>query len=109
MGGVVACEKISIVFSPAGYRTVYDGARCRVISIESADGKDKTKMWVREDYGIPVRVETSASDGTKTVMEYKNLKIGKQPADTFELPAGVVITDMGEMLKNMPQMPGGKQ
>ncbi|MHB8986804.1 MAG: LolA family protein [Eubacteriales bacterium] len=89
--------------------TVYDGARCKVIQVENPGGKEKSKMWIREDYGIPVKVEITSSDGTQMVMEYKNLKIGKQPAEVFELPAGVVVTDMGDMMKNLPQMPGVKQ
>lgn len=78
----------------------------------SPDGKEQVKMWVHEEYGIPLRVEVTEADGSKSVLEYKNLKVGPQPADTFKLPAGVQVTDMGEMMKNMPQipkMPGGQQ
>jgi hypothetical protein len=42
-------------------------------------------------------------------MEYKNLKVGPQPPDAFKLPTGVKITDMNEMMKQMPQIPGGQQ
>jgi Outer membrane lipoprotein-sorting protein len=74
--------------------TMYDGVKCKVMLIESKEGKEEVKMWVREDYGIPVRVEATAPDGSKTVMEYKNLKVGPQSPGVFELPAGVKITDM---------------
>lgn len=89
--------------------TVYEGVKCKVVSIASADGKEQTKMWIREDYGIPVRVESTEPGGEKTVLEYKNLKVGPQPADTFNLPAGVQVQDLSEMMKQIPQMPGGKQ
>ena len=90
----------------------YDGARCRVVEVTEKDTKAVAKMWVREDYGIPVRVESTDPEGGKFVMEYKNVKAGSIAADTFQLPAGAEVTDMGEMLKQMqqlPGMPGGQQ
>lgn len=87
----------------------YDGTPCKVIIVTGADGKEQSKMWVREDYGIPVRVEYADVGGNKSVMEYKNLKIGPQPPDAFKLPAGVQVQDLGELMKQMPQLPGGKQ
>lgn len=92
--------------------TVYDGVECKVVEVTSANGKEQSKMWVRQDYGIPIRIESTDPNGDKTVIEFKNLKIGKQPAGTFQLPAGVEVTDASEMLKNLPQMPakqGGGQ
>ena len=82
---------------------VYDGAKCKIVEVTSADGQEQTRMWVREDYGIPVRVESSEPEGEKVVLEFKNLKLGPQPPGTFELPAGVEVMDMSEMLKQIPQ------
>lgn len=87
----------------------YDGARCKVIQVTGPDGREQEKMWIREDYGIPVRVESAGPGGEKTVMEIKNLKVGGQPPETFKLPAGVQVQDLGEMMKQMPQMPQGVQ
>lgn len=86
---------------------VYDGVKCKVVLVKSQDGSE-VRMWVREDYGLPVRVETTAPDGTKVVMEYKNLKVGPQPPETFKLPAGVQVTDLNEMMKGLPQVPGAR-
>ncbi|HIE13363.1 MAG TPA: outer membrane lipoprotein carrier protein LolA [Desulfotomaculum sp.] len=93
-------------------RVVYEGVVCRVWQVKGQDGSE-TKMWVREDYGIPVRVEITAPDGTRMVMEYKNIKIGPIPAETFQLPAGVEVTDLTqvmegltEMMEGLPQAPG---
>lgn len=85
--------------------TVYDGVECKVVIVTSADGKEQSKMWVRKDYGIPIRIESTDPNGDKTVIEFKNLKVGKQSADTFQLPAGVEVTDASEMFKNLPQKP----
>ena len=81
---------------------VYEGVKCKVVEVMSADGKEQMKMWLREDYGIPMRVESTESDGSKMIMEYKNLKVGPQPEETFKLPDGVQITDINEMMKQMP-------
>ena len=82
---------------------VYDGVKCRVISVTGADGQEQMKMWVREDYGIPLRVETKGADGSTVVIEYKNMKIGSLPDDTFKLPAGVKVMDMNEITNMLPQ------
>ena len=82
--------------------TVYDGVKCKVVEVISAESKEQMKMWLREDYGIPMRVESTESNGSKTVMEYKNLNVEPQPDETFKLPDGVQITDMNQMMKQMP-------
>lgn len=83
--------------------TMYDGVECKVVVVTDADGKEQSKMWVRTDYGIPIRIESVDPNGDKTIMEFKNLKIGKQPADTFQLPAGVEIIDASDLLNNLPR------
>ncbi|TEB09433.1 LolA family protein [Pelotomaculum propionicicum] len=91
--------------------TTYEGYKCKVVESTSQDGKVVEKVWVSVDYGIPLRIETTDSVNGNTVMEYKNLKVGSIPAETFKLPAGVEVTDMSEMMKNLPQAPNvpGKQ
>lgn len=83
---------------------VYEGVKCKLATMTSPDGKEQTKLWIREDYGFPMRVEVLAGNET-TVMEYKNLRVGPQPAEMFTLPAGVKVMDMTEMQKQMPNMP----
>lgn len=84
--------------------TTYDGVKCKVLLTQENDGKSQTKLWVREDYGIPLRVEVIEANGNKNmVMEYKNLKVGAQPATAFQMPEGVEVMDMGEMMKGLPK------
>ncbi len=88
--------------------TTLDGVKCRVVSMQTSDpkvGKTELKIWVREDYGIPQRVEASMPDGSKMTVDYKHLKIGKLPADTFELPAGMKVNDASNMMKQLPGVP----
>ncbi|MEW6276750.1 MAG: hypothetical protein AB1556_16780 [Bacillota bacterium] len=87
---------------------VYDGVRCRVLAIPGAGDKEEVRMWVREDYGLPVRVEVTSTAGGKTVMEYKNLQVGPLPPDTFKLPPGVEVTDINKMMERLPSGPGGQ-
>jgi outer membrane lipoprotein-sorting protein len=92
---------------------VYDGVKCRVVEVTDKDSKSVTKMWIREDHGIPMRIESTDPTGGKFVMEYKNMKIGSLSADVFQLPSGINITDMSEMMKQMqqklPNIMGGQQ
>ncbi len=74
-----------------------DGYDCLVVTVADADN---TKMWIRKDIGMPVRVE-SKSNGANIVMEYKNYNLAAQPDSLFELPAGTQITSM----PNLPNMP----
>ena len=81
--------------------TTYDGVKCRVLLVTDEATKTQSKMWVREDYGIPMRVEVTDPNGSKMLMEYKNMKVGALQPDVFQLPPGVTITDMSEMMKKM--------
>lgn len=78
----------------------YDGVRCKVITQTDEKQEEQVKLWVREDYGIPVKVEMTLKDGSlQMLVEYKNIQVGPVPPETFVLPQGVPITDMTEMMK----------
>ncbi|HAG10489.1 MAG TPA: hypothetical protein DCK76_03685 [Desulfotomaculum sp.] len=94
---------------------VCNGVTCKVITMTTPGPKItttsgpmtiETKMWIHGEYGIPVRIEMTNADGTKTVLDYTNIKIGKQPDELFTLPEGVKITDMSNLAESLPQMPG---
>lgn len=84
---------------------VYEGVKCRVVSYTMKEGEQAVKMWIREDYGFPMRMEIVMKNGDKIMTENKNVKIGAIPEDTFKLPAGAKIQDMSEMMKSLPQTP----
>lgn len=84
---------------------VYEGVKCRVISYNMKDGDAAVKMWVREDFGMPMRMEMTMKDGTKITTENKNMKIGALSPDTFKLPVGAKIQDMSELMKKIPPKP----
>lgn len=73
-----------------GTETV-DGVKCKVIQGVDKEQGSKFKMWVREDYGLPMRMEIETKDGKQLVMEYKNMKIGPIADEIFKIPAGVQV------------------
>lgn len=81
-----------------------DAAEMEIIGDEKMDGYDclvatmteddiKSKMWLRKDIGMPVRVEQNTPEGNM-VIEYKNYDLSPQPDDLFEVPANATITTM---------------
>jgi hypothetical protein len=76
-----------------GHETL-DGKVCLVVQY-TAEGAT-VKMWLWEQYGFPIRVETTTSEGT-AVVEYKNIEFGDITDTMFELPEGVEIMDMPGM------------
>jgi outer membrane lipoprotein-sorting protein len=87
-----------------------DGATCKKVGTEMVNGRmcDKwevTKgaevtrtLWIDKSSHIPIK--TALRDGT--VVEFKNIKEGPQPASLFEIPAGYQKMDMGGMMGGRP-------
>ena len=67
----------------------YDGKVCTVVQY-TVEGT-MTKMWLWKQYGFPIKVETTTSDGTYTV-EYKNIVFNNVSDDVFSIPAYITIT-----------------
>ncbi|MFZ7102915.1 MAG: LolA family protein [Peptococcaceae bacterium] len=82
--------------------TTYEGLKCQVVFHEDPDGT-ATKLWVSEEYGIPLRIEEVDHEGGQTQVEYKNIKTGPLSDNLFQLPAGVEVTDMGQLMNNIPK------
>ena len=61
--------------------------------------------WFDKSTGAPARMEGTVN-GETTVMEWKNLKVGPQPASLYEVPKGYELMDMDEMMGQMKGMPG---
>ncbi|HJH27695.1 MAG TPA: hypothetical protein C5S37_13250 [Methanophagales archaeon] len=85
-----------------GTETV-DGMLCTVVEYVVPEGK--SKMWLWQKHGFPIRMEMTTSDGTSRI-DWKNIEFGDISDDKFELPAGVEIMDLADM-SGMPPLPGG--
>ena len=74
-----------------------DGFDCLVI--QGVSEEMESKIWVRKDIGMPVKVEIADKHA---VIEYKNYKIGPQDPALFEIPADAAITELPSMPKTNP-------
>ncbi len=81
-----------------------NGYDCVVVTVSEDEGT--SKMWLRKDIGMPVKMEAKSADDTM-VIEYKNYQVGKQDAGLFEIPADAQVMDMSAMpdMSKMPAMP----
>ncbi len=94
--------------TPLGQETI-DGQstdKSKIIMTHSSGSKFGGFMWTTKD-GILAKIDAIAVDkGSKErfKMEQTNIKVGKQPADLFEIPRGFQAMNMGgmgDMLKGM--------
>jgi hypothetical protein len=75
----------------------------KIIMTHSSGSKMGGFMWMTKE-GIMAKIDAiSVEKGSKDrfKMEQTNIKVGKQPADLFELPRGVEKMDMGGMGMDM--------
>ncbi len=63
-----------------------DGKVCTVLGM-SVPGVAEKKMWIWQEYGLPIREEMTTLYGT-SVTEMKNIELDPIPDSMFELPAG---------------------
>ena len=82
---------------PAGSETI-DGKACDIYQFTDPEAGGTTKVWVWKEKMFPIRFETEG-DGGKTVTELSNIQLGQAiPHETFQLPAGVQVMDMGALM-----------
>ena len=89
-----------------GIETI-DGKLCTVV--EYTDSSEfmgesfevKTKSWIWQKHGLPIRTESTSSEGDTTIIEMKNIDFGNIPESMFELPAGAEVTDLQSMMESM--------
>ncbi len=95
--------------TPMGQETVNGQSmnKSKILMTHSSGSKMGGFMWTTKE-GIMAKIDALAVEkGSKDrfKMEQTNIKVGKQPADLFELPRGVEKMDMGgmgmDMMKDM--------
>lgn len=69
----------------------YDGKVCTVVQY-TIEGT-VTKMWIWKQYGFPIKIEATSSDGTY-VIEYKNIVFNNVSDDVFVLPEATTTMTM---------------
>ncbi len=70
-----------------------DGKPCLVVEFTSEQRKGK--MWVWEEYGLPVRMELPipGTPGGTMILEWKNIEFVDIPDSMFQLPPGVQVQE----------------
>jgi outer membrane lipoprotein-sorting protein len=69
----------------------YDGKDCIVVTWD-IPGTGKAKAWIWTQYGFPLKMETTTTEGT-IIIEFKNVDFSDIPDSVFELPEGVTIIE----------------
>lgn len=73
-------------------RETFDGKECLVYGTDYEGGKGK--MWIWEEAGMPLRIETTSGSDT-VVVGFLNFTIGNVDDAMFQLPPGAEIMEMG--------------
>lgn len=82
-----------------------NGVQCSKWSVKAQGEEDaKVLMWLHNEYGLPVKVETTVGD-IVSVVEYNNIEVGDIPDDMFTLPAGVTAQSLGDIMPSIPAAP----
>src|SRR5258706_5255329 len=101
-GGVEATPAPEEKIEDLGDDTL-DGRAVHKLRMTVPDGS--SLGWFDKASGAPVRME-GTTKGDTTVIEWKNYKVGAQPAKLFEAPRDYEVTDMDEMMEQMKGMKG---
>ncbi len=78
-----------------------DGHACDIYRYTDSETRELTTAWVWKDKMFPVKFETEGADG-KTLVELSNIQLGAAVPDAaFQLPDGVQVMDMGNLMGMM--------
>jgi len=90
-----ALEEVMDTVNVTGYEYI-DDKKCVVVEY-MAEGFNQT-MWIWERYGMPIKIETTTSQGT-SVTEFYNIETHGIDDTLFELPDGVIVTDLSNIMQ----------
>lgn len=80
-----------------------NGVSCYVVESTKLEEGYHVKMWLHEEYGFPMKMESHNKDGSEAfVMEVTDFKVGDLSDALFEVPEGYEIVDMGNLIPTVP-------
>ncbi len=65
-----------------------NGKVCTVLGMSVPGGIAEKKMWIWQEYGLPIREELTTRRSGTSGTEMKNIELNPIPDSMFELPAG---------------------
>lgn len=80
-----------------GKETV-NGISCHIVESREQNSDSQVKMWLHEEYGIPMRIETTTGNDNVHVMEVTDFKTDSISDDLFVLPDGYKIIDLENLI-----------
>lgn len=84
----------SLVFESKGE---FDGEECLIVIAKDPTSAGEIKLWINERLGMVVKMEGTSADGQVFSTELTNVKLGKQPEGTFDVPADIKIVEIPGM------------
>ena len=75
-----------------------NGISCHVVESKEQSSENQVKMWLHEEYGIPMKIETTTGSDNVHVMEVTDFKTDSLSDDLFELPEGYQIIDLENLI-----------
>ncbi len=73
----------------------FNGKECIIIEYTDTEREEDVKMWVWEDYGIPVKMVMEA-DGDVSQIEVSNVDFNEIDEDIFVMPEEIEIMELPE-------------
>ena len=84
-------------------KEMLNGVSCHVGESTKLEEGYHVKMWLHEEYGFPMKMESYNKDGSEAfVMEVTDFKVGDLSDALFEVPEDYEIVDMGNLIPTVP-------
>ncbi|MEI8216294.1 MAG: hypothetical protein WCF96_04290 [Eubacteriales bacterium] len=84
-------DKTSLVFQEKGQ---FDGEEVLIVSAKNTGDTGNLKLWINERLGMVVKMEATSADGKIVSTELTNIKVGKLPAGTFDVPSDIKFVEI---------------
>ncbi|HBT19037.1 MAG TPA: hypothetical protein DEA52_03170, partial [Clostridiaceae bacterium] len=78
------------------------GITCHVVETKDEVEGITMKMWLHEDYGFPMKIETTMVEGGTSVMDVTDFQVGGLSDALFEVPEDYAVTDLMNLLPSAP-------
>lgn len=79
-----------------------NGVSCHVVESKDLNTGYEVKMWLHEEYGFPMRIETKMEDDEVFISEVTDFQVGNISDDLFEIPEDYEVVDLGGMIPVAP-------
>ncbi len=79
-----------------------NGVSCHVVESKDLNNDYEVKMWLHEEYGFPMRVESKMENDKIYISEVTDFQVGNISDDLFEIPEDYEVVDIGSLIPTAP-------